>query len=138
MSKINLSLDSTCDFMIEKETVDLREKIRDIYPLIYRRLNTISRMPASRGKLPNFVKTFYIGVIEFCLDYKDKCSVRNTTDYDLRTQGEMKSQFYPNMPLIKERYELDNRSNGEKDNLDSGCNKLFTEGRIMNGGIFCC
>lgn len=73
-------------------------------------------------------------MIDFVLNFYEKCPERSNSDYTKRTTGEIPSQYFPHFPLIFERpkYTADN-STGENDDL---CTKLFPEHVKLSPGLF--
>ena len=76
-------------------------------------------MSISSGKLPEFVKKFYVKVIEFCLEYCESIPVGQPTDYRPRQGGEIKAEVFPNFPLLaeKNRYKADEKGSRKDDDV---------------------
>ena len=66
LNKLRENLDNPqSQMMCEPESLELKQQVFKTYPLIFKRLENISRMSSSSGKLPEFVKKkIYVKVIE--------------------------------------------------------------------------
>ena len=80
-------LDKNSQIMKSVETLELKEEISKVYPLIYKRLKNISNLPFMDGKLPNFVKEFVSDLIDFVLNFYKSVPNRNKA-FTKRTDGE--------------------------------------------------
>ena len=95
--------------MCDPENLHLKQEIFRTFPLIYKRLDNISRMVRSDGKLPNFVKKYFVEILKFCMQYCDSLPVRQDSDYLQRIGGEIKAEVFPNFPLLKEKKQIQGR-----------------------------
>ena len=82
MNQLKENLDcEQSQLMCNQDSLELKHQLFKTYPLIYKRLENISRMVLADGKLPKFVKTYFVKVLEFCIAYCDSLPVRNYSDY---------------------------------------------------------
>ena len=96
-------------------------------------------MVLADGKLPKFVKTYFVKVLEFCIAYCDSLPVRNYSDYLQREGGEIKAEVFPNFPLLNEKNKYKADEKGSKKDIDVWdglCSKLFPENSLLTPGLF--
>ena len=55
------------------------------------------------GKLPRSIRKIYISIIEFSIFFYESCPTRSIDYYIKRTGGEIKSEWFPNMPLRQQK-----------------------------------
>ena len=134
----NLSLSNT-QLMCEPASLNLKQELFKTFPLIYKRLDNVSRMPLNEGRIPEFVKSFYVKVLQFCKEYCDSLPVRDKSDYSQRNGEEIKTEMFPSFPLLREknRYKADERGSRKDSDVWNGlCNKLFPENSQLTPGLF--
>ena len=96
-------------------------------------------MVGSDGKLPNFVKKYFVEILKFCMQYCDSLPVRQDSDYLQRIGGEIKAEVFPNFPLLKEKnkYKADEKGSKKDSDVWEGlCSKLFPENSLLTPGLF--
>ena len=78
-------------------------------------------------------------LIQFSLDFFENCPERFEEDYIERTGGEVKSEWFPNMPLLREKanYKANDRTSlSDKEVMEHGCEKIFKDDmKRMTGGL---
>ena len=74
-------LDEKQELMIDSANLNLKQAIYMKYALLFRRLESLSKMIFSNGKLPKCVKTFVVGLIELCENYLDSLPDRTEENY---------------------------------------------------------
>ena len=114
--------------MKDTNTLNITQSMQLLYPVMYNRLDKIASISA--GKIPQFVKNFFVTLIQFCLDFFEKCPERFEEDYIERRGGEVKSEWFPNMPLLREKanYKVNDRTSlSDKEVMEYGCEKIFKD-----------
>ena len=95
------------------------------------------------GKISQSIRTLYIHIIEFCIDYLETIPVRKEDDYEPHSK-EIKSEVFPNFLILKEKtkYKADEKGSKQEKNVgDDLCSKLFPENSKLTPGLFivtCC
>ena len=57
------------------------------------------------GKISQSIRTLYIHIIEFCIDYLETIPVRKEDDYEPHSK-EIKSEVFPNFLILKEKQSI--------------------------------
>ena len=102
-------------------------------------------MTGAKGKLPMPIRKKYIAIIEFSISYYESCPERSIDDYIKRTGRDIKSEWFPNMPLRQQKavYFANIQGNAKdyQEMMDEAYNKLFPELQKLSAGLFlitCC
>ena len=133
-------LNKQSQIMKDSDSLELKNKIYRVYPLIYKRMKNISNLPILDGKLPVYVKDLINDLIDFVLTFYKSLPKRNKSEvFTKRTEGENKFEIFPQWNLLWERprYEADEKnSSKDKDAFGNLCSKLFPEHRVLTPGLF--
>ena len=136
---------SSTQLVIDQSTIELKNQCIKRYPVLFDRLLSASNMTLSNGRIPQTIKKLYGEIIKFTLDFYNSLEVREREhDYSRRQDGEIKSEVFPQFPVLFDRpkYEADQRSSKkDKDAWESLCSKLFPEHSDLTPGLFvvtCC
>ena len=115
------------------DMLELNKRINGKYPTF---VTILTQLASKTGFIEKPISEFLASIITHTENIYKGCAERRNDDYNLRENGEIDSQQFPNFPILRDRANYEKKCNVEdKKSLKEMCEKKFPNHSSLTPGL---